>query len=261
MKIQHLFRTIACSALIVAAQPAYSGRVVVNHDEWTFTGYGIQAATPSTAQFAANLASFMNIDGGSCKLLVYSSNFGLTGSMFKSALESAGCSVTASTGAFTSEVLSGFDGVLLAGTQYNYNGDVLASYVDAGHSVYIAAGTAAWEQTGGQIEGGKWDSFMHQFGLDFGAPWNGIEGVKPIGGAHPLLQNVSGLYFNNGNTVNLVNANPYAQIIASYDGAGLLGVYDNVPQRDPSNVPEPGTLALFGFALSGVALFRRRLQR
>ena len=258
VKIQHLFRTIACSALIAAAQPAYSGRVVVNHDEWTFENSKMELAKPDTAQFASNLASFMNIDGGTCNLLVYSSNFGLTGTTFNATLQAAGCTVTQSTGAFDLATLSAYDGVMLAGNQFSYDSSALTAYVNSGHSVYIEAGTA---ELNGQVnEGLAWDSFMHAFGLDFGETWNGIEGVTAISGTHELLQGVSRLYFNNGNTVGLYGANSHAQVIASHNGMGLLGVYDDVPEPDVRQVPEPGTLALLGLSAIGIAFARRRVE-
>jgi hypothetical protein len=163
-----IFSAVVLAGAFALSQTASAGRVILNNDEWTFTDYGFSVAAASTTTFATNLASYMNSDGGACSLLVYSSNFGLTGSSLKSALNGAGCSVTYSTGVFDLPTLSGYDGVLLAGWQYAYDATILAAFVDNGHSAYIAGGAGeAGEDT-------IWDSFTQQFGLDFGVSYNGI---------------------------------------------------------------------------------------
>ena len=134
-------RTAILVGALALSQAAFAGRVVLDNDEWTFTYVGFGVASSSTTALAQNLASFMNVDGGSCNLLIYSSNFGLTQSYLNTALTGAGCSVSYSTGAFDLATLSGFDGVFLGGAQYGYDAATLTSYVNSGHSVYIAGGT------------------------------------------------------------------------------------------------------------------------
>jgi hypothetical protein len=247
------FNAAILAGALALSQAATAGRVIVNNDEWTFTDYGFSQAVPSTLTFAKNLASFMNVDGGACKLLVYSSNFGLTGSSLGGALAGANCMVAYSTGTFDLATLSGFDGVLLAGLQYGYDAGILAAYIDSGHSAYIAGGTGVVD------EDTMWDSFAHLYGLDFGTRYNGIVGTLGVAGADPLLAGVSELYFKNGNSVSLHGPAPNSRIIADYNGAGLIGVYDGPNQRVTLRaVPEPATIALLGAALAGLGVSRRR---
>ena len=246
-------RASVFAGALVLAQAASAGVVILNHDEWTLTDYGFAQAPASTTAFAQNLAAQLNSNGGPCNLLVYSDNFGLTGSSLNTAFAGAGCSVTYSTGAFNSSTLSGYDGVLLGSFQYSYNASVLASYVNAGGNVYIAGGT------GTPNEDTIWDSFTHPFGLDFGPSYDGIAGLIPISSSNPLFAGVTELYFNNGNSVSLDGDNPGAQIVVSLGDNGLFGEYDTPPQRaNAEAVPEPATLTLLGAGLFAIGLRRRK---
>jgi hypothetical protein len=251
-----LIRASVLAGALVLAQAAWGGTVILDNDEWTLSNYAFSQAPASTAAYAHNLAAALNSNGGPCNLLVYSDNFGLTGSSLNAAFGSAGCSVTYSTGAFDPGVLSAYDGVLLGSYPYNYNAAVLTSYVNAGGNVYIAAGT------GTPNEGSIWDSFIHAFGLDFSQSYNGIEGLIPISSTDSLFAGVTELYFNNGNSVSLYGNDPEAQVIVSLGSDGLFGVYDGTPPRiDPrATVPEPATLALVALGM-GVVGFRRRRVR
>lgn len=252
-----LIRASLFAGALVLAQAATAGRVILNNDEWTLTDYGFGQSPASTTTYAQNLASYMNIDGGACNLLVYSNNFGLTGAQLNAALTGAGCTVTHSTGAFDLATLSGYDGVFLGANPYNYNVATLAAYVSGGHSVYIAGGT-------GYNDGMEWDSFTHQFGLDFAPNNNNIGGLIPIASTHPLFAGVTELYFNNGNSVSAFGNDPETQILVSLGNEGLFGVYADQPSvistDDPNAVPEPTTLALLGIGVTALGLRRRKAR-
>jgi len=259
--MRSLVRCIVATALaFVFAPAAFAGRIIVNHDEWTLSDTGATAAgAANVSTFIGNVASFMNVAGGACNFLVYSSNFGVTQTAFTSGMSAAGYSITQYTGAFNTGLgtLADYDGVFLALPPSTYDPTALASYVNSGGSAYIAAGTGVG---GAAFEAGVWDPFLNLFGLDLGASYNGCCGVDPIELTHVIETGVSQLYYNNGNTVSPFGGNPNAQIIEfSSSGLGLIGVYDDVGR----DVPEPGTLLclLLAFAALRQARIARPSQR
>lgn len=202
-----------------AVAPSGTGKIVVNHDEWTLSGTGFSQQPVEAVRFANNLANWFAEDG-SGNFLIYSTNFGLYNNPFINMLAAAGHSVTASTAVpFTLANLMAYDAVFLAGDPADNT--VLTDYVNAGGGVYIALGTG-WAN-----EQSMWTTFLANFGLAYGWPYNGIGGNLPSGAAHPVLSGVQNLYYNNGNTVSLTpSAGPETQILLSYNGQGLIGVYE-----------------------------------
>lgn len=202
-----------------AVAPSGSGKIVVNHDEWTLSGTGFSQQPVDAARFAQNLANWFAEDG-SGSFLIYSTNFGLAQAPFINTLTAAGHSVTISTGVpFTVATLMAYDAVFLAGDPASNT--VLTDYVNAGGGVYIALGTG-WggEQT-------MWSNFLANFGLAYGWPYNGIGGNLPSGAPHPVLTGVQNLYYNNGNTLSLTpSAGPETQILLTHNGSGLMAVYE-----------------------------------
>jgi len=237
---------MVCALCAILVAPASAGKIVVNHDEWTMSD-----GQPNAGLFAANIANWFS-PGGPGSFLVYTNNFGVNNTTFLNALAAAGHSVSVNTAAsFDLPTLSAYDGIFLGGYLGAYDASVLSSYVNGGGNVYLMGGTA-----GVANEDTVWDGFLNNFGFDFGASWNGIGGAFAVTSSHPIFAGVASLYYNNGNTVTLFGANPYASIVESYNGAGLIGVYD----APVGAVPEPATFGLTACCLlaAGWALRRNR---
>lgn len=79
------------TVLAAVSGSAQAGRIVVNHDEWTWTDAGFSTAGGTNAStFAQNVVKFLDTDGtAGGNVLVYSNNFAFGGS-FVSALGAAG---------------------------------------------------------------------------------------------------------------------------------------------------------------------------
>lgn len=195
------------------------GRIVVNHDEWTLSNFGF-SFTPDAAQFARNVACWFT-GGAPGDFLVYSDNFGLTGSPLAGTMTGAGHTWSVGFVEFSLANLQQYDAIFLAGNAAD--NAVLIDYVAAGGNVYIAGGT-----TGHGCEQVTWNTFLHAFGLAYGPCYNGIAGALPITSDHPIFTGVTSLYQNNGNTVLELNpSNPRTAILAFFGSNGLYGVFDS----------------------------------
>lgn len=251
----------ALGATAMLAFPAQAGTIVVNGDEWTLSDSGYSLAGASNADtFAQNLIAFLDGDGvAGGNALIYSTNFGLTGSNLNTSLTSAGYAVTTSTATtFDLTTLMGYDAIFLGGGGFAKDDAVLAAYVNAGGGVYIAAGTGFGGAAG---EAALWNGFLTEFGLELGTVYNGVAGNQPAG-TGPLFDGVTQLYFDNANTVYANPAEAGSSIrMSTAAGIGLIGVYRSgtAPPPPPNGVPLPGTIALLGIGLglAGVSLRRR----
>ncbi|MGQ9916256.1 MAG: hypothetical protein ACUVS7_02455 [Bryobacteraceae bacterium] len=156
----------------------------------------------SAAQFGADIANdFAGGPGGS--FLIYSNNFGLNSSTLIHAITSARHTVTVNTGiAFDLNTLSTCTEVFLSGYVGDWDATVLTNYVNNGGNVHLAGGT------GISGEGRAWDSFLANFGFEFGPSYNAISSNIAPPTSHPIFASVSSLYFLNGNSVLLTGARP-----------------------------------------------------
>ena len=241
------------TVLAAVSGSAQAGRIVVNHDEWTWSDAGFSnAGSTNAATFAQNVVKFLDTDGtAGGNVLVYSNNFGFGGS-FVSALGAAGYTATVNTAAaFTLANLLTYDAVYLAGGAFAKDDAILSAYVNAGGGVFIAGGTG---DGGPAAEAARWNGFLGGFGLALdGSAYNGIGGNIAVTGSHPILAGVAQLYYDNGNTVINLGTNLSASIV---EGNGLIGVYDNV-----GVVPEPETYALMLAGLGALGFVARRRRK
>jgi len=238
------------AALTLSVQ---AGKIVVHNDEWPLsnTGFATAGAGP-TSTYALNLANYF-AGGGPGNFLAYSNNFGLTQPDLATTMTGAGHAWTVGTALpFTAANLAPYDAVFLALGAGSYDTNEAIAYLNAGGNIYIAAGTGAG---GAAFEAAFWNPLLNTFGLALAPVYNGIGGNIPIASAHPVLNGVTQLFQNNGNTVSLFGANPNASIILSTatSAQGLIGVYDNT-----AVIPEPSAFVLLASGL-GLVLLRRRL--
>jgi choice-of-anchor C domain-containing protein len=199
-----------------------TGKIVVNNDEWTFSNYGFSQNPASATQFMRNVANYFT-GGAPGNFLAYSTNFGLTQSSLAAAMTGAGHTWTVSTAVpFTVANLQAYDGVFVAGpVGAGPSQSVLIDYVNAGGNVYVAAGTGCCGGAAG--EAAIWDTFLNAFGLDLAPVYNGIMGNPSPASVHPLLAGVTTLYFDNGNSVSVINP-AIAQVLFTLNGQGMLAV-------------------------------------
>ncbi|MFN0105601.1 MAG: PEP-CTERM sorting domain-containing protein [Bryobacteraceae bacterium] len=239
---------LLAGALAVLSVTAQGGRIVVNHDEWATSNAGYAHSGESSAhQFVVNLGNFLAGPGGN--ILVYSGNFGLNESSFRSSLASGGFTVTYGDGSYD---LSLFDAIFLSEALPPGNEAFLSAFVNGGGGVYIQAGTGF---PGPEGEAGRWNGFLMPFGLQFDPLYNNCCGNDPVDNPqHALFNGVTQLYYNNGNSVKTVGSNPYVSLIEhSATGRGLIGVFDSSLVA----TPEPSTYFLVSVGLLA-AWWKRR---
>ncbi len=196
-----------------------AGRIVAAFDDWTLADIGFRPGD-QPARFATNVAAWFtgNHPG---RFLAYSTHPGYTGKSLADAMSAAGHSwqVTTATTFNLSNLLT-YDAVFVGGDVVDTN--VLAQYVEAGGNVYVFSG--------GLSANGQWNGFLGRFGLGFSGTTSGAFDY-PITSSHPILAGVDHLYALNGegdgsSVVNLAPGDARVSVIASYQGSGLIAIWD-----------------------------------
>ncbi len=241
------------AATALSSTIANAGKIVVANDEWTLSNVGY-SQNSNTGTFVTNVANWFT-GGGSGNFLAYSTNFGLTGSSLANTMTSAGHGWTTSTAVtFDVPTLLSYDAVFLAGNPAD--NQVLIDYVNAGGDVYLAGGTGVG---GPANEAARWNTFLNNFGLSFGSPYNGVGGNVATVSSHPIFNGVSSLYNNNGNNaIDLNVADPASQILVQMGNNGLYGVYEPPTVVPPTGIPSPPTLLIMLAGLFGLLATRRK---
>ena len=247
---------VAVMALVLVLNgvvPSQAGKIVVTNDEWTLSDSGFSGLN-DPGQFALNVANWFT--GSAGNFLVYSNNFGLTGSSLATVMTGAGYgwtyAATPGNPNPTLPYLQGFDAVFLAGNAVN--NQTLIDYVNGGGNVFLEGGTGVG---GSAAEAAQWNAFLNAFGLGYGTVYNGVGGDIEIISPHPIFVGVDHLYQNNGNDaldINILDPRGQVLVTSATSGHGLYAVYESV------SVPEPGTLLLLGGALLGLFGMRRKIE-
>ena len=211
-------------------QEGIQGRIIVSHDEWTFSNTGFDEA-PDAEIFIKNITNWLRTCGkkSNNKFHALSNDFSLNESSLANIMRENSYSYTQGTNEdLTVENLKKYDWIYLAGPVANVNSSTLnralKNYVDQGGNVYISAGTGDFGSAEG--EAAYFNPFLANFGLRYGSSENEIRGSINPNSDHPIFANVSSLYYNNGNSVGLTGDNDKARIVSVHAGEGLFGIFD-----------------------------------
>jgi hypothetical protein len=250
-------RTALCIVLAASSTAlAAPGRIVVNADEWTLSNSGDWSPAGCTA-FAPNIAAFLTGMPSGASMMVYSENFGLTGSILALAMIDAGHAWTVGNAQpFTLGLLMQYDAVFVGGRVSAADPDpqVLIDYVNAGGNVFIMGGCG---YTGGYdgnpvVEAAAWNPFLNAFGLAFSTAYDAGSGsFNPDDTDHPIFAGVDALYQSVGQGI--IDLDPddaaavtFLNFIVNQDETrGRYAVYDGA-NACPADLAAPfGTLNFF----------------
>ena len=224
MKRSILTAAFFSCAMVATLSARDGGRIMVDNDEWTLSDAGFAREGSSNGiAYARDCARYLTGAPYGARVWINSSNFGLTGVNLSSALSIYTLTDTGTFTPFNLADLELYDAVFLGGNSLTFaEEEALILYVRGGGGVYIAAGTG--NITGGAAgEAAQWNAVLHEFSLNMAQVQNNVDGTIPTDSVSPVLRGVSQLYYDNGNSINVIGAN--AQILTSVNGQGLIGVF------------------------------------
>lgn len=218
-----------------------AGVVVLSNDDWLLSDAAFTRLPADTSNLAENLGAQLAPDGGS--IHAYSNFFSLSGSSLSTALASAGYQYSVGIDiSFDLPTISTFDGLMLGiPTLTAPQLEALSAYVDGGGNVYIHAGNGAANPA--QVPD-SWNPFLAQFELELGSSFNGINGTVEVVSDHPLFEDVSSVFIQEGHEID-----GCCEIAASIDGTTLFAV---------APVPLPAPLILLASAVLLLANLPKR---
>jgi hypothetical protein len=203
-----------------------AGKLLVLHDEYMLSDYGIQQA-PDTEIFINNIAKLLtNSKGGRC--LDYSTYYTVNptaqGNVMGRILSSPPYSFTRDRSApLDMDTLRSYKIIFVGGEQVD--NQLLIDYIMLGGSVCLIAGTG---HGGSESESAQWNQLLSAFGLRLETSYNDITGVLPVTSPdHPLFAGVAALFQYWGQTVHLL-PDSKASLIMTSGSKGLIG-YAEVP--------------------------------
>lgn len=216
-------RIMLVSVALATSVAAHDGRIVVVSDEYPLSNGRAFNAPNDAATFAVNIVSWFS-EGAPGRFLVYSTNFGLTGTQLRAAVEGAGHTWVVSTTADTSLAnLLTYDGVFLAGAA-TINAATLTEYVQAGGSVFIAAGTGNLGSAA--AEAALHNPFLESFGLRLDGPFVTTSLDVPISGSAPVLAGVDHLYAWGANLLSDLTPDESSSSIVFTHSLLKIGTYE-----------------------------------
>lgn len=225
-------------AFALTACCVQAGKIVIFDDNGMWGNGGVDAE-----RYADNVATFFHGSSGG-SFLAYA-GYSMAIPLFSSG---SGNSVTLDTVQPGLTRLGMFDGVFLGYRDISDTGfqAVLRDYVNGGGNVHIVAGD--YGDPG-------WHEFLNPFGLEFSSSLDGLSGsysVTATDPAHPIMDGVSALYFDNGNPTLVYGSGSISRVVATVGGSPVVAVYDSAVLS-----PEPDTSLLLTGSLAGLLLYRK----